>query len=123
MFYLVLAAAATSAILPAAPQPVQAEDDSSPATDCGGTTPSTNFLVPLPGELVLEVMFILLTLVLLVPHAQQSLYFYVNGFCLLLFSKTKNFVKYTFIYNTTLFFYTFASYLPLYFCGFAFPLN
>ena len=65
----VLAAAAASATSPTAPQPDQAEDDPSLATDRGGTTSPTNFLVLLSGQLVLEVMFILLILVLLVPHA------------------------------------------------------
>ena len=74
-----LAAATASATSPAAPQPAQAEDYPFPATtDCGGTTSSTNFLILLPGQLVLEVMFILLIVVLLVPHAQQSPFLFMK---------------------------------------------
>ena len=73
MFCFVLAAAVTSTTSQTAPQPAQAGDDPSPATtNCRGTTPSSNFLVPMPGHFVLEVMFILLILVLLVLHALQS---------------------------------------------------
>ena len=44
--------------------------------------------------------------------------------CLLLVAKAENFVKYTFIYNTTLFFYTFANHFCLYlFCETAFPIS
>ena len=39
----VLAAAAVAATPPAAPQPIQAEDASSPAPDLGGSTSSTTF--------------------------------------------------------------------------------
>ena len=69
----VLAAAATSASSPtAAPQPAHAKDEPSPATDLGGTTSSANFLISLLGQLVVEVMFILLMLVSLMLHVQQS---------------------------------------------------
>ena len=58
MLCFVLVAATTSTTSPAAPQPSQARDDSSPAaTDRGGITPSSNFLVPMPGQLVLKLMF------------------------------------------------------------------
>ena len=65
---------------------------------------------------MLEVKFILLITIFLVPPAPQSPFFiYLEACCLLLFEKSENFVKYTFIYNTTLFFYTFASHFFHYF--------
>ena len=48
---------------------------------------------------MLELKFILLITVFLVPPAQQSLFFVcLEACCLLLFAKAENFVKYTFIY-------------------------
>ena len=43
--------------------------------------------------------------------SEKPLFVYLEACCLLLFAKAENFVKYTFIFNTTLFFYTFASHL------------
>ena len=73
MFFFVLVGAVKSSSSPTAPQPAQAGDDPSPATTgCGGTIPPSNFFIPMLGQSVLKVMFILLFLVLLVLHALQS---------------------------------------------------
>ena len=55
---------------------------------------SANFLVSLLGQLVVEVMFILLMLVLLILHAQQSPFcVYMEACCLFMFAKVDNFVN------------------------------
>ena len=47
---------------------------------------------------MLEVKFILLIIVFLVPHAQKCQFFYVNGLLYASFIKAKIFVKCTIIY-------------------------
>ena len=52
----------------------------------------------LGGELVLEVMFILLISVLFIQPAQQSSFLYVNGLLFIHFEKAEFFLKYTVLY-------------------------
>ena len=66
-------------------------------------------MVLLPGELVLEVMFILLTLEahsVCTTCTVKPIFVYLEARCLLLFAKAENFVKYTFIYIIQLYFST-----------------
>ena len=94
-----LAAAAVAATPSAAPQAIQAEDDSSLATDLGGTTSSTNFPVHTPlrpmaclvggrvsegSELVKEVIFLLLISLFVILILLISFYclFKQSPFCM-----------------------------------------